>query len=344
MASTYSNLKIQLMGTGENNGTWGNVTNTNLGTAIEEAIAGSADVTFSNADVTLTLTDTNASQTARNMRLRLTGTISAPKNLTVPAIEKAYIITNDLSYAVTVKNATGGTCSIPANKTTWVYSTGTDVFVPITYLNDLDLAIPLATTEGGTGTNSTTYCNLQANVTGTLPNGNTTASSSNGSSTIVARDASGNFAANVITANGSALTALNATSISSGTIPNARTTASSSNGASTIVARDSSGNFTTNTMTGTATKVEVEALGGSGGAYVLMVNSAGAGTGQTPFTYSTLTYNTYDNLLETNINGNATTANAAVSVSGNTSNGYGTRTVSTGTPTGGNNGDIWYQY
>ena len=47
MASTYSNLKIQLMATGENSGTWGNVTNTNLGTALEEAIVGSADVTFS---------------------------------------------------------------------------------------------------------------------------------------------------------------------------------------------------------------------------------------------------------------------------------------------------------
>ena len=46
MASTYSNLKIQLMTTGENAGTWGTVTNTNLGTALEEAIVGSADVTF----------------------------------------------------------------------------------------------------------------------------------------------------------------------------------------------------------------------------------------------------------------------------------------------------------
>jgi hypothetical protein len=71
MASTYSSLKIQLMTTGENSGTWGNVTNVNLGTAIEEAIVGSADVTFSSAQVTLTLTDSNASQAARNLRLEL---------------------------------------------------------------------------------------------------------------------------------------------------------------------------------------------------------------------------------------------------------------------------------
>ena len=89
MASTYSTLKIQLMATGENNTTWGNVTNTNLGTAIEEAIVGSADVTLASANVTLTLTDTNASQTARNLRLRCIGTTGgATRNLVVPAIEK----------------------------------------------------------------------------------------------------------------------------------------------------------------------------------------------------------------------------------------------------------------
>ena len=59
MASTYSNLKIELIGTGDQSGTWGVTTNTNLGTAIEEAITGSANVTFSSADVTLTLTNTN---------------------------------------------------------------------------------------------------------------------------------------------------------------------------------------------------------------------------------------------------------------------------------------------
>ena len=88
MASTYSSLKIELIGTGEQSGTWGNTTNTNLGTAIEEAITGSADVTFACADVTLTLTDTNTTQTARNLRLRLTGTSGGARTLTVPDIEK----------------------------------------------------------------------------------------------------------------------------------------------------------------------------------------------------------------------------------------------------------------
>ena len=52
MASTYSsNLKLQLMGTGDNAGTWGATTNVNLGTALEEALTGSTNVAFSSADL-----------------------------------------------------------------------------------------------------------------------------------------------------------------------------------------------------------------------------------------------------------------------------------------------------
>jgi hypothetical protein len=199
MASTYSSLKIQLMGTGENSGTWGTVTNTNLGTALEEAIVGSADVNFSSADVTLTLTDSNSSQSARNLRLNLTGSVGAPQNLIVPAIEKVYIINNGLTQTITVKNATGTGISVPAGKTEYVYNNGTNVVEAINHLTSLTIDTPLPTSSGGTGSNATTYCNLQSNVSGTLPNANTTATASNGASTIVARDGSGNFAANVIT-------------------------------------------------------------------------------------------------------------------------------------------------
>lgn len=127
MASTYSSLKIELIGTGDQSGTWGVTTNTNLGTAIEEAITGSADVPFSSADVTLTLTNTNGSQTARNLRLNLTGTSGGARNLTVPDIEKFYIITNGLADDVTVKNSTGTTYTIPAGTTGQVFSTGTGI-------------------------------------------------------------------------------------------------------------------------------------------------------------------------------------------------------------------------
>lgn len=127
MASTYSSLKIELIGTGDQSGTWGVTTNTNLGTAIEEAITGSADVAFSSADVTLTLTNTNAAQTARNLRLNLTGTSGGARNLTVPDIEKFYIIANGLADSVTVKNSTGTTYTVPAGYTAQVFSTGVGI-------------------------------------------------------------------------------------------------------------------------------------------------------------------------------------------------------------------------
>lgn len=127
MASTYSPLKIELIGTGDQSGTWGTTTNTNLGTAIEEAITGSADVTFSSSDVTLTLTNTNASQTARNLRLRLIGTSGGARNLTVPDIEKFYLIANELADEVTVKNTTGTTYTVPAGTTGQVFSTGAGI-------------------------------------------------------------------------------------------------------------------------------------------------------------------------------------------------------------------------
>lgn len=101
-----------------------------------------------------------------------------------------------------------------------------------------------------------TAMNASVINTGTIGNAYTTAASANGASTIVARDASGNFTANVITAtsisaSGSSLTSLNASAINSGTIGNAYTTAASANGASTIVARDASGNFSAATITAT---------------------------------------------------------------------------------------------
>jgi hypothetical protein len=93
-------------------------------------------------------------------------------------------------------------------------------------------------------------------ASGTIANARTTAATANGASTIVLRGASGEFAAGAITGtsfsgNGSAITAINASAITTGTLDNARTTASSANGASTIVARDANGSFSGNVITGT---------------------------------------------------------------------------------------------
>lgn len=140
MPSTYSNLKIQLMATGENNTSWGDVTNVNLGTALEEAIVGSADVTFASANVTLTLTNTNASQTARNLRLRCTGTTGgSTRNLVVPSIEKPYIVQNDCADSIVVKTAAGTGVTVIAGTVAWVYSDGVNVVSALSYTPDLSI-------------------------------------------------------------------------------------------------------------------------------------------------------------------------------------------------------------
>jgi len=157
MSSTYSNLKLQLMATGENLATWGNVTNINLGTALEEAVVGSANVTFASANVTLTLTDTNSTQVARNLRLNLIGTTGgSTRNLVVPSIEKVYIVNNTCADSVLVKTSAGSGITVPAGKTMWVYNNGTDVVDATTHLSSLTLASALPVASGGTGGNTAT--------------------------------------------------------------------------------------------------------------------------------------------------------------------------------------------
>jgi hypothetical protein len=177
MASTYSALKIELIGTGEQSGTWGTTTNNNLGdAALGEAITGSADVAFSSADVTVTLTDTNASQAARNLRLNLTGTSGGSRELILGSgcqIEKLYLINNGLANQVTVKNTTGTGVIVPAGKTMFVYNNGTNVVDAVTYVAGLatsgansditslsGLTTPLSVGQGGTGSATLAGANI----------------------------------------------------------------------------------------------------------------------------------------------------------------------------------------
>ena len=156
MASTYSSLKIELIGTGDQAGTWGATTNVNLGTAIEEAITGSANVTFASSNTAIALTDTNATQTARNLRLNLVGTITNQQTLFIPAIEKQYIVTNGLSNSVVISNGsnatpTGTTVTVPAGKSMLLFNDGSNVADVITQLVSLALTNPLGIASGGTG-------------------------------------------------------------------------------------------------------------------------------------------------------------------------------------------------
>jgi len=177
MASTYSALKIELLETGANSGTWGTLTNVNLGDAVlGEAITGQATVDFpSDADVTITLTDSATTQAARNLRLNITESstgIGSVRNLILGSgcqIEKFYLINNTGTGAKTVKNTSGTGISVPAGKATLVYNNGTNVVDAASYFTSLTLGSALPITSGGTGTTSTTFVNATTNITGLVP-------------------------------------------------------------------------------------------------------------------------------------------------------------------------------
>jgi hypothetical protein len=156
MASTYSAIKIELIGTGDQSGTWGTPPTQTLGTAIEQAIVGKADVTISSASVTLTLTDSNALQDARALFLNLTGTPGSAATLNVPAIEKNYIVKNGTNEIVTIKVAAQTGVAIPVGKTVLVYNNGTDVVTAVDHIPSLTLGAALPVASGGTGATTST--------------------------------------------------------------------------------------------------------------------------------------------------------------------------------------------
>ena len=130
MASSFStDLKIELMATGENSGTWGTKTNTNLD-LVQQAIVGFENIAITSTNTTLLMTDATISP-ARNAVLRFTGTIAANSTVFVASgIEKTYTLQNATSGAFTLAlNQVGGASVIfgATDKTTkLVYLNGTD--------------------------------------------------------------------------------------------------------------------------------------------------------------------------------------------------------------------------
>jgi len=159
MASTYSpSLKIELMGTGDQTGTWGTTTNNNFLYALEEGLLGYINISFaSDANKTLTLSDSNAAQDARNLYLYVTSGVSltATRDLIVPTTEKPYIVHNATtgSQSIRVKTAAGTGITIPNGSKALVYADGTNVSMQFTYV---ELVAPvLGTPSSGTLTNCT---------------------------------------------------------------------------------------------------------------------------------------------------------------------------------------------
>lgn len=141
--STYSsNLKIELIGTGEQAGTWGATTNNNFSNVFEQAITGRVTVNFpSDANVTLTATDTVNAQDYRNLYLNLTssGSLTATRDLIVPTLNKTYIVQNNTTggQSIRVIMASGTAVTIPNGRTATVYSNGTNVIQGYDYLPNL---------------------------------------------------------------------------------------------------------------------------------------------------------------------------------------------------------------
>jgi hypothetical protein len=227
------------------NATTGNFTN------ITANAAGLTDINASNitsgtiSNARTTASDANSASTivSRDANGAFTaGNVTASNFIgagtTLTSINASNISSGTIANARTTASSSNGASTIVQRDSGGNFSANT---VTAAVIGDL---------SGGSNINASNI------ASGTIANARTTASSSNGASTIVLRDAGGAFAAGAITAaslsgNGSAITAINASAITTGTIDNARTTAASANGASTIVARDSGGNFSANTVTAT---------------------------------------------------------------------------------------------
>jgi hypothetical protein len=129
MPSTYSpTLRIELIGAGEQDGTWGTTTNSNLGSIIEQAITGVQAITFADANYTLTAFN-GLPDESRNAVLVLGGSNTATRQLIAPSVEKTYIISNNTGAGVTVKTSAGTGVTIPTGSTQTVYCDGTEFFL-----------------------------------------------------------------------------------------------------------------------------------------------------------------------------------------------------------------------
>jgi hypothetical protein len=132
MASTFTTLGIEKMATGENAGTWGDKTNTNLD-IVNTAISGYVEqAVTSGGTLALSITDGASTATAQNAVIKLTGTITGNSIVTVPdSVEKVYIVTNGTSGAYTVQfktaSGTGVTFGVSEKTTKLFYSDGTNI-------------------------------------------------------------------------------------------------------------------------------------------------------------------------------------------------------------------------
>jgi hypothetical protein len=165
--SEYSpSLRIELIPNGEQSGTWGNTTNLNLGTLIEDGITGYVSVIASAASPGILKyplsTNNGAIDEARSaiVSLSVDGTITAAYQVYIPPVPKTYIMRNAAAYDVTIFVSTidgnvtpkGTGALIPAGKTSQIWTDGTDLFSSANHIvGSLTVGSPLPVSSGGTG-------------------------------------------------------------------------------------------------------------------------------------------------------------------------------------------------
>ena len=132
MASTYSSdLKLELMTTGEKSGTWGTITNTNL-QQLEQAVSGYIAIDVGSSDVALALSN-GAVSNGKNLYFKLTGTLTANRTVTMPDSAERVFIVEDATdrssslYTLTVKTVSGTGVTMPVASKMILYSDGTNI-------------------------------------------------------------------------------------------------------------------------------------------------------------------------------------------------------------------------
>ena len=190
MSSTYtSSLQIQQIGNGEQSGTWGTTTNTNMA-LVDQAVAGAVTITMSNANRTLTQTN-GTSDEARNMILEVVGTNSGVYQIIVPygtggagTGSKMYLVSNNTTggYAITIGYASGSTVSIPNGYIATVFGDGTNFFSANT------------TSAGAFNVNGTLTASGVADVGNLSVSGTTTLTGTATAPTVTSTDSSTNIA------------------------------------------------------------------------------------------------------------------------------------------------------
>jgi hypothetical protein len=340
--TTYSTvLKLELPGDGQQVGTWGQTTNKNFGTLVEQAVTGVRTIVMVDADYTLTSLNGTTDE-ARNAVIIATGTNIAIRKVVIPLNNKLYTISNQTTggYAIQVGASTGNYVTVPNGTTTLVYCNGTDTVVGINGTAGAFAVGGALTVAGNTTVTGNTSLTGTLGVTGAASFSNTVGFSVTPTAPTQATGTNTTQLATTAFVQAST-TALGLGTMSTQNANNVNITGGVISGLTSLSSGTGSfsGNLASLGSVSGATGV-FGAVSGTTGTFSSTVTGSsfsGAGTGLTGTAASL------------SIGGNAATAtNAtqaanATAVNGSGSNGYGNRTVSTSAPVGGSNGDIWYK-